>query len=196
MLLLLATLLIASFQFVVSVDSNSCVIAGDSRRCPVDDSITYAGITNLLDASITCPNDYVNLFGFVKATQTDGLCTCDVDIYDAESGVSPPVQNRGQTPDGTGGGETVDCECYVCPDGSAQAAAFICESEIVGSCSSINCFGDCNEDPTASPTGIPTQDLPANNPTGTPTQADSAAQHFMFNPSMWLAGFAIAGVLR
>jgi hypothetical protein len=110
MLLLLATLLIASFQFVVSVDSNSCVIAGDSRRCPVDDSITYAGITNLLDASITCPNDYVNLFGFVKATQTDGLCTCDVDIYDAESGVSPPVQNRGQTPDGTGGGETVDCE--------------------------------------------------------------------------------------
>jgi hypothetical protein len=145
LLLLLAILFIASFQFVVSVD-NSCVVEGDVNRCPVDDSITYAGVTKLLDASISCPNDSVAKFGFVKATQT-GLCTCDVDIYDAESGASPPVQNLGQTPDGTGGGETVDCECYVCPDGLAQAAAFICESEIlVGPCSSFNCFGDCNGD--------------------------------------------------
>jgi hypothetical protein len=184
-MLLPATFLLASFQLALSADETSCQLSGAGAfvPCAVEELVTNAGVSKRLDASLYCPRDSVTQLGFVDTTQA-GLCTCDVDIYDPEPGVV------------TAG--TVNCECYACPgDGFlAQAAAFICDSEIVGPCSSINCFGDCNEDPTASPTGIPTQDLPANNPTGTPTQADSAAQHFMFNPSMWLAGFAIAGVLR
>jgi hypothetical protein len=185
-MLLPATFLLASFQLALSADETSCQLSGAGAfvPCAVEELVTNAGVSKRLDASLYCPRDSVTQLGFIETTQAE-LCTCDVDIYDPES----PADT----------GETVDCQCYVCPDGLPQGAAFTCESEIVGSCSSVNCFGECNGDtsidflqtgpvtPTANPTATPT---------ATPTQADSAAQNFMFNPSICLAGFAIAGVLR
>jgi hypothetical protein len=92
-MLLLATFFVASFQFAdaqTTVDT-SCVIEGPFIRCPADDSVSFDDVENLLDASISCPLDSVAQSKFIKGSQL-GLCTCDVDIYDEESGVSPPVQ--------------------------------------------------------------------------------------------------------
>jgi hypothetical protein len=171
------------------VTDNSCVIAGDVNRCPADASITYAGDKKLLDASLSCPLDSVAQSDFMAGTQK-GLCTCAVDIYDADSSIQPPVQVLGQTPDGTGGGETNVCDCYLCPTGMNLGVAFICENEIVGPCKSFNCFGDCNGDASINLiSGI------TSSPTGAPTEVDGAA-HLMASPTVWLVGFMIARMLR
>ena len=166
---------------------NGCVIAGDVNRCPVDASITYAGSKKLLDASLSCPLDSVAQFDFIDGTQK-GLCSCAVDIYDA--GESPPVQTLGQTPDGTGGGESIDCECYICPPGLALGVAFICNAEIAGPCKSFNCFGDCNGDASINFLSSVTE-----SPTAAPNESSDAA-HLMASPTIWLVGFMIARMLR
>jgi hypothetical protein len=132
-MLLPATFLLASFQLALSADETSCQLSGAGAfvPCAVEELVTNAGVSKRLDASLYCPRDSVTQLGFIETTQAE-LCTCDVDIYDPES----PADT----------GETVDCQCYVCPDGLPQGAAFTCESEIVGSCSSVNCFGECDGD--------------------------------------------------
>jgi hypothetical protein len=169
--------------------NSDCVIAGDFNRCPADASITYNGIKKIMDASLSCPLDSVEQSDFIEGSQL-GLCDCAVDIYDAD--VPPPVQILGQTPDGTGlsGGKAASCECYLCGQGYPFGVAFTCDEVIVGSCTSFNCFGECNGDTSLNFLGGITRA-----PTAAPSSESDAAAHLMASP-MWLVGFMIARMLR
>jgi hypothetical protein len=160
-------------------------------RCPADASVSYNGENTLLDASISCPLDSVTQSDFNKGSQL-GLCTCDVDVYMEDSGVSRPEQTFGQTPDGSGGGVEAVCTCYVCPTSMNNGFAFYCDSEIVGPCKSMNCMGECNGD---SALNFFTDNTEA--PTAAPAEDGDAAAHLMASPNMmWLVGLMIACMLR
>jgi hypothetical protein len=169
--------------------NNDCVIDGDFNRCPADAQITYNGITKLLDASLSCPLNAAAQSDFRTDTQK-GLCTCAVSIYDED--VGRPIQTLGQTPTAEDDGQTINCECYICPE-QFNSVAFICDQEVVGPCSSYNCFGDCNGNSSINYLSTITDA-----PTAAPDDGDAAA-HLMASssPTMWLVlGFMIVRMLR
>jgi len=114
-------------QAGVSAD-NKCRIAGDKNKCPAGSTMEYAGDQSSIDAYIMCPLDSVAQSEWIEASQK-GLCDCSSSRYDADCGLVE---------------EDMECECFACPFGMTMGFAYSCKTEIVGPCTSFDCFGRCN----------------------------------------------------
>lgn len=151
-----------------SLDSND-----GNALCPAESQITLQNDTTLtVDAKIACPNDMLieEGIGYIEASQR-GLCTCQAALFDNDCDVIE---------------EDLECECFVCPAGSAIGVAYSCNKEIVGGCSGFDCDANCNGEykpplmevdtvltkaPTDKPTEQKTTQTPTNRPS-TPLRPD------------------------
>lgn len=107
---------------------NRCRISGDYNKCPAGSTMEFAGDQSSIDAYIQCPLDSVAQSEWIEASQK-GLCSCSSSLYDENCDLVE---------------KDMECECFACPFGLPFGFAYTCKTEIVGPCSSFDCFGRCN----------------------------------------------------
>jgi hypothetical protein len=147
-----------------------CVISGDFNSCPADSDFSYDGQDQTLAADLQCPLDSVAQSGFISASQR-GLCQCDAELLD-----SAGVKLR-----------DMECDCYICPDGSRFGFAYTCTTEIAGPCKSFDCFGTCNG--VFNPLNLDRETFA---PTEPPTPAPVSGANSMSSPSLGSAVMILA----
>jgi hypothetical protein len=148
-----------------------CQIAGDYNTCPATSDFEYQGEFQRLAADLKCPLDSVGQSEFIAASQK-GLCECDTELQD-QQGVKL---------------KDMDCDCFICPDGSRFGFAYSCTTEISGPCKSFDCFGTCNG--VFNPLNLDRETIA---PTDAPISPGSAANGVM-NPSFGMAVMILAVV--
>ena len=111
-------------------NNGGCLIDGVQLNCPADTAFSCndGQDETLLQAEIQCPLDFsVDLSHFVEASQ-QGLCQCNV------TATAPVTEDNGP----------IECDCFVCPEGSVFEYSYECNRPILSNCLTINCLGECN----------------------------------------------------
>lgn len=142
-------------------DVEECTTSGNGgASCPVFSEFTVGDQDILLDATLFCPSEELQIHGgdFVTASRHEDACTCtavlttrpasaeddegeDIDVVaDNEGEGNPSRAMQDEDPE-----VAMDCECYICPEGSTRQYAYTCSTPIAANCSSFNCNGACNE---------------------------------------------------
>jgi len=100
--------------------------------CPAESQINMVKerIKRTVDASIVCPNDILESenIGYKEASQRD-LCSCEASLFDDNCRVLE---------------RNLECQCFICPEGSKVAVSYSCNKEIVPGCNSFDCDQNCN----------------------------------------------------
>lgn len=134
---------------------NQCTITGGLLTCPADTILTFGTGNKVLDAEITCPLNSVDQSQFRDMSQK-GLCDCNAQILGFDGELE----------------SALDCECYVCPEGTRLGFGYVCKEPIFNDCYSYNCDFECNGE------DINTQDIQnqiADTPAPAPVDDTSAA---------------------
>jgi hypothetical protein len=153
-----------------TASNTQCVIGGDWNTCPAGSNFEYAGDKQRLEAALACPLDSVAQSGFITASQR-GLCECDAELQD-------DIGNKLKD---------MECDCFICPDGSRFGFAYTCTTEIAGPCKSFDCFGTCNG--VFNPLNL---DRETFGPTSAPTPAPGSSANGLANPSIGTAMLVVA----
>ena len=114
------------------VEKELCQVVDGEHVCTLDANLDeLQGWPALLQASLRCPVEAVQeANGDIREATHRGLCDCETDLL--RIGRS----NIDEDP--------IDCQCYICPEGSAVDHAYECNKALSGDCKILNCDGVCN----------------------------------------------------
>ena len=119
------TPVVAASTLTVTADSETldeCEDLGGTTSCPISTDFELEGQFAFIAADIVCPTDVVTQTNFAEASRQEGVCECEATKDDTQE---------------------MDCQCVLCPDGSALQFAYTCSLAIIADCTSINCAGEC-----------------------------------------------------
>mmetsp|Transcript_41071 Transcript_41071/g.98993 ORF Transcript_41071/g.98993 Transcript_41071/m.98993 type:complete len:156 (+) Transcript_41071:335-802(+) len=108
---------------MTTTTDTGCQIWGAWNICPASTDFDFDGQKVDLEAELFCPLNSVTKSNFIDASQK-GHCECHASLV----GTTQPM----------------DCNCFVCPQGSRIGFAYDCDQRIFGPCTQFNCAGECN----------------------------------------------------
>jgi Fasciclin domain len=118
---------VAATTLTVTADTetlDTCEDLGDFTSCPISTDFELEGQFAFMAADVVCPTDVVTQTNFAEASRQDGVCECEATKDDTQE---------------------MDCQCALCPEGSALQFAYTCTLAIIADCTSINCSGECGD---------------------------------------------------
>ena len=107
----------------MTTTGTGCEIWGAWNICPASTLFNFDGQEVDLEAELFCPLNSVTKSNFIDASQK-GRCECHASLI----GTTQPM----------------DCNCFVCPQGSRIGFAYDCDQRNFGPCTQFNCAGECN----------------------------------------------------
>jgi hypothetical protein len=122
----LATWVSSQVQDVPVVVDIECASQGEDLVCPISSEFEFGGDIFYVSAELSC--NIPDASQLESASQS-GACGCSATLQDSQGTELAALQ----------------CDCFLCPQGSDVKYAYTCQTEIAGPCKSFNCDGTCNE---------------------------------------------------